>query len=450
MREPKALCQNYIRNGTFKRDLVAILPTDLFYLIEPRSISRTYVRFNRLLRFSRAIEFSDRSETRTNYPNVFRILNLTMMILIIIHWNACFYFQTSAWLGFGSDKWVYFNITYPENNTLIRMYIYSFYWSTLTLTTIGETPKPEKDIEYLFVVVDFLIGVLIFATIVGNVGSMISNMNATRSDFQRRMDSVKRYMELRKVGRQLETRVIKWFDYVWNNKQTLDEEEILSRLPDKIKAEIAIHVHLATLRQVSIFQDCEPGLLVQLVLKLKLFVYSPGDYVCRKNDIGKEMYIVKKGYVSVVADDGVTTFATLAEGGVFGEISLLNIIGNKTGNRRTANVRSVGYSDIFILSKDDLWDALTEYPDAKAKLIERGKDILRQGGFLDEEAAKNGVQTEETVTQKIERIEATLETVATRFSRLLAEFISSNQRLKGRISKLEKIYNIAPAKTLDV
>ena len=24
------------------------------------------------------------------------------------------------------------------------------YWSTLTLTTIGETPKPERDIEYLF------------------------------------------------------------------------------------------------------------------------------------------------------------------------------------------------------------------------------------------------------------------------------------------------------------
>jgi hypothetical protein len=49
------------------------------------------------------------------------------------------------------------------------------------------------------------------------------------------------------------------------------------------------------------------------------------------------------------------------------KVSILNIPGNKTGNRRTANVRSVGYSDLFSLSKDDLWEALTEYPEAKKK-----------------------------------------------------------------------------------
>lgn len=32
---------------------------------------------------------------------------------------------------------------------------------------VGETPVPENDAEYLFVVADFLAGVLIFATIVG-------------------------------------------------------------------------------------------------------------------------------------------------------------------------------------------------------------------------------------------------------------------------------------------
>lgn len=437
----KKLRQNYMKTLRFKLDIASLLPTDLLYLILPNGLNHTFVRFNRLLRVNRLPEFFDGTVARTNYPNIFRIANVVLYIVIIIHWNACLFFQMSAWIGFGSDTWVYFNISdeYPANQSLTRMYIYSLYWSTLTLTTIGETPVPVTDVEYLFVIIDFLIGVLIFATIVGNVGSMITNMNAARSDFQQCMDGVKSYMELRKVNKDLEVRVIKWFDYIWNNKQTLDEESILSKLPDKLRAEIAIHVHLATLKRVRIFQDCEPGLLAQLVLKLKLSVFSPGDYICRKGDIGKEMYIVKKGFLSVVGDDGKTMFATLSEGSVFGEVSILNIVGNKTGNRRTANVRSVGYSDLFVLSKDDLWKALTEYPEAKVKLIEKGKDILKKDDLLDEDAEDEEEDLNASLLVRMDKLEDKVDKMAGKLARFMAEFINHQQKVKQRLYRLESL-----------
>lgn len=134
------------------------------------------------------------------------------------------------------------------------------------------------------------------------------------------MDRIKQYMTFRKVSEHLEMRVIKWFDYLWTNKLSLDEDRVLSTLPDKLQAEIAIHVHLDTLKRVKLFQNFEAGLLQELVLKLQLQVFSPRDYICRKGDVGREMYIVKRGILSVVADDGEKVFAKLHDGSVFGEV----------------------------------------------------------------------------------------------------------------------------------
>jgi len=47
----------------------------------------------------RMLEFFQRTETRTNYPNALRISNLVMYIVIIIHWNACLYYSVSKAIG---------------------------------------------------------------------------------------------------------------------------------------------------------------------------------------------------------------------------------------------------------------------------------------------------------------------------------------------------------------
>uniref|UniRef100_A0A8C5BAI6 Cyclic nucleotide-binding domain-containing protein n=1 Tax=Gadus morhua TaxID=8049 RepID=A0A8C5BAI6_GADMO len=441
VKDTAKLRKNYGRTFQFKLDVLSILPTDLGYIAT--GIHTPQLRFNRLLRFPRMFEFFDRTETRTNYPNIFRICNLVLYILIIIHWNACIYFAISKSLGFGSDTWVYPDMSDPVYGALTRCYVYCLYWSTLTLTTIGEMPAPVRDEEYLFVVFDFLVGVLIFATIVGNVGSMIANMNATRAEFQARIDAIKHYMHFRRVSKELEGRVIKWFDYLWTNKKAVDEQEVLKNLPNKLRAEIAINVHLLTLKKVRIFQDCEAGLLVELVLKLRPQVYSPGDYICRKGDIGKEMYIIKEGKLGVVADDGVTQYALLTAGSCFGEISILNIKGSKMGNRRTANIRSIGYSDLFCLNKEDLMEAVTEYPDAKKVLEERGREILMKEGLLDEDADGPGGLGKEETEEKVERLESSLDMLQTRFSRLLNEYSVTQQRLKQRITVLESQLNQA-------
>ena len=63
----------------------------------------------------------------------------------------------------------------------------------------------------------------------------------------------------------------------------------------------------------------------------------------------------------------------MGAGDFFGEIGILNIDG---ANRRTADVRSVGYSELFSLSKEDVLEGCRDYPEAERKLYEYAQNRL--------------------------------------------------------------------------
>ncbi|CAF5227578.1 unnamed protein product, partial [Rotaria magnacalcarata] len=94
---------------------------------------------------------------------------------------------------------------------------------------------------------------------------------------------------------------------------------------------------------------------------MRAYIFTPGDIICRKGEVAREMFIIADGVLEVVNDqDDVLT--RLVAGDFFGEIGILNIDG---ANRRTADVRSVGYSELFSLSKEDVLEGCRDYPEAE-------------------------------------------------------------------------------------
>lgn len=119
----------------------------------------------------------------------------------------------------------------------------------------------------------------------------------------------------------------------------------------------------------------------------------------------------------------------MEEGRVFGELSVLNIKGNKNGNKRTASIRSVGYSDCYCLTKFDLWDVLREYPDAKKSLIEKGKSILKKDGLLIEKDDSSNDDSEidehATLEQKLQKIGKQIKKSSQKMENLSTKFAVS-------------------------
>ena len=264
------------------------------------------------------------------------------------------------------------------NASAAALYVRSFYWSTMVMLANSDTASPETEAECIYVIVVMIAGVLILALVIGNVSSAVEDLSVQHRRFQHQVDGVKRYMRVRGVHRALQRRVLRWFEFVRDHKSFADDSNLLTMLPDSLRMEIQVHVHLETLRRVSIFADCERGFLRRLVLQLRQEHFGVGDFVCYQGDVGREMYIVKSGILQVLGTDDVSVVATLRDGHVFGEVSLLSI----AGNRRTASVRSCGYSCLFVLAKQDLQSVIDDYPRSKQALVEQATALLRLNELL--------------------------------------------------------------------
>ena len=113
-----------------------------------------------------------------------------------------------------------------------------------------------------------------------------------------------------------------------------------------------------------------------MVVKLKPIIFLPGDYICRKDEIEREIYIIQSGLVVVLGgNNGKTVLITVGKGSTFGEIALLGVAGM---SRRTADVVSKGFSNLFTLRKEDLETALQHYPEAKKILNAKAKKMLKE------------------------------------------------------------------------
>ncbi|XP_060599789.1 cyclic nucleotide-gated channel rod photoreceptor subunit alpha-like isoform X2 [Ruditapes philippinarum] len=352
------LCKNYLKDKCFIVDILSLLPLDFlqFYAgVHPM------LRFPRFLKIYRCVRFMHMYESRTAYPNLLRVANLSHILFLGSHWFAAFYYLISEAEGFEGD-W-----SYPKPvghyAAVTRKYLASLYWSTLTLTTIGDLPPPDTNWQYVFVIVSYLIGVFIFATIVGQVGNVITNRNASRQEFERLLDGAKFYMQMHNVPPDLQKRVQRWYDYVWTRgRLNCNDINSLGLLPDKLKTELALHVNLGTLKKVTIFQKCRPEFLHDLMLKMRAYIFTPGDLICRRGEVAREMFIIADGVVEILGDNN-TVLTQMSTGDFFGEIGILNLDGGI--NRRTADVRSVGYSELFVLSREDVLEALKDHPDAE-------------------------------------------------------------------------------------
>uniref|UniRef100_A0A8C7IWS2 Cyclic nucleotide-gated cation channel beta-3-like n=1 Tax=Oncorhynchus kisutch TaxID=8019 RepID=A0A8C7IWS2_ONCKI len=322
--------------------------------------------------FHMFFEFSDRLESIMAKAYIWRVGRTTGYLLYMLHLNACFYYVASVYLGIGTSKWVYDG----DGTAYLRCY----YFAVRSLINIGGLPEPGTVFEICFQMTNFFTGVFVFSSLIGQMRDVIGAATQGQTYFRASMDGCVEYMNTFTIPDLVQNRVRTWYNYTWDAQGMLDESVLLEQMPLVMRTAIGVDVNFATFDKIALFQGCDKQMLVDMLLRLKSIIYLPGDFVVKKGDIGKEMYIIKGGEVQVVGGpDNSIVFVTLKAGCVFGEISLLQSA-KDGGNRRTANVKAHGFVNLFVLDKKDLVDILVHYPNSQRVLAKKGRKLMKAKG----------------------------------------------------------------------
>ncbi|KAJ0056667.1 hypothetical protein NL108_012033, partial [Boleophthalmus pectinirostris] len=373
--DKKDMRDHYMTTERFKMDVISLFPMEVFYYFTGVN---SLLRFPRLLKYMVFSEFNDRMEAVMKKAYIYRVIRTSSYLLYSLHINACLFYWGSDYEGLGSTKWVYDG----KGNAYIRCY----YFAVKTLITIGGLPDPTTVFEICFQLLNYFVGVFAFSIMIGQMRDVVGAATAGENYYRACMDSTIKYMTTYHIPRDVQNRIKTWYDYTWMSQGMLDEQELLIQLPEKMRMDIAVDVNYNIVSKVALFQGCDQQMVFDMLTRLKSVVYLPGDFVCKKGEIGREMYIIKQGEVQVVGGPDLNTvFVTIRAGSVFGEISLLAGGG---GNRRTANVKAHGFANLMILDKKDLAEILVHYPESQKLLRKKAKTMLTKDKKPDEKGGK--------------------------------------------------------------
>ncbi len=344
--------RSYMR-GWFVIDLLAAIPFDLFAELPGIENTSTEVTL-RILALSRALRITRffvlqrrwRAQTSLN-PAVLRLAFFAFWIAMVAHWMA------SGWIALDG---------FESGPADLPPYQSALYWSITTLTTVGYgdiTPIGVAQTYYTMGAMAF--GAAMYGYIIGNVASLLSNLDVIRAKHLRRVETVNHFMRDRRVPRELQARVRDYYTYIWDSRIG-QETEILEDLPTPLRVEIALHTHRSILERVPLFSGAGEDFFRELVVHLRPAVFLPGERLMRRGEVGRELYFIEKGKVEVLDRDDAEVLAELHGGDFVGEMALL------ADQPRANTVVAVGYCNVYALDRTGFDHVLEGFPEVAAEV----------------------------------------------------------------------------------
>ncbi|XP_058264796.1 potassium/sodium hyperpolarization-activated cyclic nucleotide-gated channel 3 isoform X2 [Hemibagrus wyckioides] len=315
--DPQQIKVRYLRSW-FAVDFISSIPVDYIFLIVETRIDSDFYKTARALRIVRF----------TKILSLLRLLRLSRLIRYIHQWE--------------------------ENDTWGQQYSYALFKAMSHMLCIGYGMYPPVGMTDVWLtILSMIVGATCYAMFVGHATALIQSLDSSRRQYQEKYKQVEQYMSFHKLPADMRQRIHDYYEHRYQGKM-FDEESILGELNEPLREEIISFNCRKLVATMPLFANADPNFVTSMLTKLRFEVFQPGDYIIREGTIGKKMYFIQHGVLTVLTKGSKET--KISDGSYFGEICLL------TRGRRTASVRAETYCRLYSLSVDNFNEVLEEYP----------------------------------------------------------------------------------------
>lgn len=354
----KSVARQYLKTWFFF-DLLAALPlAPLFDLVTPHDASETLAyQIMMLFRLLRLVKLVKVPSTFKVLKEIVDVSPALMRLIIFFFWFSLIaHFIALGWIAIGAGE---------VSRSFGDQYIRALYWCITTIATIGYgdyAPNHDSNLQILYTIIVQVIGVGMFGYIIGNVATLIVNIDTARADFHAKMEEVRNYMRIQQIPASIQERVKNYYHYLWETRQGITNVDFMLTLPQTLRLEISLYLNKDILDKVSLFKGADEIFIREVIEELEPLVFLPGDFVIRQGEYGDCMYFLSSGSVQVIVND--KPVAVLSEGSPFGETALIR------NEKRNASIKALSYCDIYRLSQHSFEQLRKKYPEFDQRVSE--------------------------------------------------------------------------------
>jgi len=363
------------------------------------------LRLIKLIRVVRASRIIKRREADLELKySTLTLFKFLVIILVLTHWISCLMALipqldgqtydnfTPQEIANGSKpfNWivVYFEgplgFSYGEYN-IWSVYLAGCYFAAMTLTTIGYGDvTPKTDAERGVVCMIMLLGATFYAYAVGNICSIVQNMDKLRSEFRGECDEFANFLDSERFPADMKKRLKKYIHFTWNKKQATRQRELLDRLSVALQKEIAFELARTWVARIPFISPAVAppssgeyeDLIQEVSTKLKPDAFPAGETLRSKGDVVDKLFLIERGRAcmhsfpvkSALGDEGASSSAifdpddNLVVLPSFGEEMIVDNYASP------CYVTAVTDVDVLVLTKEDLEEILERFPVAKSNL----------------------------------------------------------------------------------